>query len=61
MLRKLSFILILAILLSACGTSAPEANASVELPGTAECIVDDAQQTPAESERSDILIPISGL
>lgn len=53
MLRKLSFILILAILLSACGASAPEANASVELPGTAECIIDDAQQTPAESERSD--------
>ena len=53
MLRKLSFILILAILLSACGASAPEANASVELPGTAECTIDDAQQTPAESERSD--------
>ena len=53
MLRKLSFILILAILLSACSASAPEANASVELPGTSACTLDDAQQTPAESERSD--------
>lgn len=54
MLRKLSFILIIAILLSACGASAPEANASVELPGTASCTVDDAQQAPAET------VPASG-
>lgn len=56
MLRKLSFILILAILLSACGSSAPEANASVELPGTAACTTDGAKQAPAESERSDVSV-----
>ena len=43
MLRKLSFILILAILLSACGASAPEENAAVELPGTATCTMDTAE------------------
>lgn len=59
MLRKLSFILILAILLSACGASAPEENAAVELPGTATCTMDTAEGEPAESERSEVEIPES--
>lgn len=54
MLRKLSFILIIAILLSACGASAPEANSSVELTEAAECSIDDAQQSPVET------VPVSG-
>jgi len=59
MLRKLSFILIIAILLSACGASAPEANASVELPGTAACSIDDAQENPVETVPAYGVLPES--
>lgn len=52
MLRKLSFVLILAIFLSGCGASAPAENDAAESLVTANTAAGDAQKVPAEPEDS---------